>query len=61
MSNPLLCRLLTREEVASILRIHASTVSRLVKSRELTALRIGKRPMFRSEDVKAFIDNRIGK
>lgn len=59
METPVLRGLLTRSEVANILRVHPSTVSRFVQARELPTVRIGKRPMFREQDVRQFIENRI--
>jgi excisionase family DNA binding protein len=52
--------IMTRTEVASYLRVDKSTVSRLAKSGEISCFKIGTRLLFKSSDVLAFIDNRIG-
>ena len=52
-------RLLTIAEVADQLRVHRSTVSRLLKDGELTHVRIGSRKLIRYQDVCAFIESRI--
>jgi len=50
--------ILTVAEVAAILRIHRSTVSRYAKSGELKSHLIGSRRLFKREDVLAFFDNK---
>ena len=49
--------ILTVQEVASLLRVHRSTITRLAKSGELKSHQIGSRRLFKKEDVYAFFDN----
>ena len=51
---------MTRTEVAHYLRVDKSTISRLAKSNEIPCFKIGTRLLFKTVDVLAFIDNRIG-
>ena len=50
--------ILTVSEVADLLRIHRSTVSRYAKSGELKSHLIGSRRLFKIEDVLTFFDNK---
>ena len=50
-------RILIVEEVAEILRVHRSTVSRLALSGELRSYVIGNRRLFKESDVWAFFEN----
>ena len=50
-------RILTVKEVAEILRIHRSTVSRYAMSGELRSYVIGNRRLFKEVDVWAFFEN----
>lgn len=52
-------RILTVQEVAEILRIHRSTVSRYAMSGELRSYVIGNRRLFKESDVWAFFDNQV--
>ena len=52
-------KILTVAEVAKILRIHRSTVSRYAMSGELKSYVIGNRRLFKEEDVWAFFENRV--
>ena len=52
-------RLLTIKEVAQIMRVHRSTVSRYITSGELKAYGIGNRKLVKEEDLWLFIENRI--
>ncbi len=50
--------LLTLQEVAKILRINRSSVSRLLKAKELSYIVVGGRKLVEETDLQAFIDNR---
>jgi excisionase family DNA binding protein len=52
-------RVLTVQEVADILRVHRSTISRYANSGELKSYRIGNRRLFRETDVWTFFDNQV--
>jgi len=52
-------KILTTQEVAEILRVHRSTVSRLAMSGELKSYIIGSRRLFKEDDVWTFFENRI--
>jgi excisionase family DNA binding protein len=52
-------RILTVQEVADLLRVHRSTVSRYAKSGELRSYVMGTRRLFRSDDVWAFFENQV--
>jgi excisionase family DNA binding protein len=52
-------RILTVQEVADILRVHRTTISRYVMSGELKSYLIGSRRLFRENDVWAFFESRI--
>jgi len=49
--------ILTIQEVAKLLRIHRSTVSRYAKSGEIRSYVIGNRRLFKEDDVWTFFDN----
>lgn len=51
-------RVLTRKEVAALLRVDPSTVTRYAKSGELRHHRVGSRILFRESYVWEFFDNR---
>lgn len=51
--------ILTVSEVAALLRLHRSTVSRYAKCGELKSHLIGTRRLFKKEDVLVFFENRI--
>jgi len=50
-------KILTVAEVAIILRVHRTTVSRYAMSGELKSYMLGKRRLFRKEDVWLFFEN----
>lgn len=53
--------IMTVAEVATFLRVHRSTVTRLAKSGELSSHKIGNRRLFKASDVWTFFDNqRVG-
>ena len=52
-------KILTVKEVADILRVHRSTVSRFAQSGELKSYRVGNRRLFKESDVMAFFDNQV--
>ena len=52
-------RILTVQEVADLLRIHRSTVSRYAQSGELKSYVIGSRRLFKENDVWAFFENQV--
>ena len=51
-------KILTVQEVADILRIHRTTVSRYAVSGELRSYVVGNRRLFKDSDVWAFFENR---
>ncbi|MCX6984529.1 MAG: helix-turn-helix domain-containing protein [Lentisphaerae bacterium] len=53
------CRLWDEKETESRTNVSYWTLRRLVKRGELNPVRIGKRVLFRPEDIKRFIDSRI--
>jgi excisionase family DNA binding protein len=55
--NPL--KILTVAEVAEILRVHRSTISRYARSGELKSYVLGNRRLFKSEDVWSFFENQV--
>ena len=52
-------KILTIQEVANLLRVHRSTISRYAKSGELKSYLIGNRRLFKKDDVLAFFDNQV--
>ncbi|GEM_PF-2192343 len=52
-------KILTVKEVASLLRVHRSTITRYALSGELRSHVIGNRRLFKDSDVWAFFENRI--
>lgn len=52
-------RILTLKEVADLLRIHRSTVSRLALSGGLKSYVIGNRRLFKESDVWQFFENQV--
>ena len=50
---------LTVQEVAELLRVHRSTVSRFAKSGELRSYLVGNRRLFKNSDVWAFFENQV--
>ena len=57
-NDPQHAKILTVQEVAELLRIHPSTVSRHAKSGELKSYLVGGRRLFKAIDVWAFFENR---
>ena len=49
--------ILTIQEVAKLLRIHRSTVSRYARSGEIKSYVIGNRRLIKEDDVWTFFDN----
>ena len=58
-NDPQNIKILTVQEVAEILRIHRSTVSRYAMSGELKSYVLGSRRLFKEDDVWSFFENRI--
>ena len=54
-------KILTVNEVAEILRVHRSTISRYAVNGELKSYLIGNRRLFKECDVWAFFENQIEK
>jgi excisionase family DNA binding protein len=54
--NNSLEKLLTVEEVMTLLRISRPTLYRLLKSKALGPVRIGKRTLFDPADIRAFVE-----
>ena len=52
-------KVLTVAEVAELLRVHRSTISRYARSGELRSYLIGNRRLFKSEDVWSFFENQV--
>ncbi|MFZ0448831.1 MAG: helix-turn-helix domain-containing protein [Desulfatiglandaceae bacterium] len=52
-------RIMALTEVADLLRVHRSTISRYAKSGELKSYQIGNRRLFKSADVWSFFENQI--
>ena len=50
--------IMTVAEVAALLRVHRSTVSRYAMSGELPSHKLGNRRLFKASDVRAFFDKR---
>ncbi len=50
-------KVLTVQEVAEILRVHRSTISRYAISGELKSYTIGNRRLFKENDVWMFFEN----
>jgi len=49
-------KILTVQEVADLLKVHRSTVSRFAQSGELDSYLIGTRRLFKESDVLAFFE-----
>jgi len=50
--------LLTKAEAAEYLHLSLATIDRLIKSRDLPHIKVGKKVLFRIRDLEAFIDVR---
>jgi excisionase family DNA binding protein len=57
-SPPALGRFYTVAEVARQLRVSNMTVYRLIKSGQLSAVRVGRGYRIRSEDIRKYLDER---
>ncbi len=53
---PKIEKLLTLQEVADILRVNRSSVSRLIKGKMLSYIEVGGRKLVAEQDLLAFID-----
>ena len=58
-NDPQNSKILTVQEVANLLRVHRSTVSRYAMSGELKSYVIGNRRLFKDLDVWAFFENQV--
>jgi excisionase family DNA binding protein len=56
-NDPQNIKILTVQEVADILRIHRSTVSRFAMAGALRSYVVGNRRLFKDSDVWAFFEN----
>ena len=54
-------KILTIQEVADLLRVHRSTISRYAMSGELKSYVIGNRRLFKDEDVWMFFENQAAR
>ena len=52
-------RILTIQEVAELLRVHRTTVSRLARTGELKSYVLGSRRLFKESDVLTFFENQL--
>jgi excisionase family DNA binding protein len=52
-------KILTVQEVANILRVHRSTITRYALSGLLTSHVLGNRRLFKESDVWKFFDNQV--
>jgi excisionase family DNA binding protein len=52
-------KIMTVQEVADLLRVHRSTVSRYAMSGELRSYTIGNRRLFKDVDVWTFFENQV--
>ena len=54
-------RILTIQEVADLLRLHRSTVTRYAQAGTLKSHIIGSRRLFKESDVWSFFDNQVAR
>ena len=54
-------KIMTVKEVAELLRVHRSTISRYAKSGELKSHLIGNRRLFKESDVLTFFENQVAR
>ena len=54
-------KILTVQEVADLLRVHRSTVSRYAMSGELRSYVLGNRRLFKVSDVWSFFENQVAR
>jgi len=52
-------RILTIQEVAKLLRVHRSTISRYAQAGILKSYVLGNRRLFKDSDVWSFFDNQV--
>ena len=52
-------QILTISEVAELLRVHRTTVTRYAQSGELRSYQIGSRRLFKESDVWLFFENQV--
>ena len=52
-------RILTVAEVAELMRVHRSTISRYAASGELKSYLLGNRRLFKEDDVWMFFENQV--
>ena len=57
--NNELINILTVQEVAELLRLHRSTVTRLAMSGEIKSYKLGNRRLFKDVDVLSFFENQV--
>lgn len=50
--------MLTVNEVAALLRVHTSTIYRMLKYKELPAFRVGSDWRFRSDELERFLNKK---
>jgi excisionase family DNA binding protein len=53
--EPAVCRLLTAQEVAQILRVPPSTVYELARSRRIPFVKVGRRTRFEAQSLQGWI------
>lgn len=53
--------LLTKKEVAELLRSSIATVDRLMRSKKVKYLKLEKKVLFRKKDIDAFLEKRLVK
>lgn len=56
MISDIKTKILTIDEVAEMLRVHRSTVSRFAQSGELVSYLVGTRRLFKESDVLSFFE-----
>lgn len=54
-------QILTVSEVAELLRVHRTTVSRYAQSGELRSYQIGSRRLFKESDVWSFFEKQVAR
>jgi len=54
-------KILTIQEVADLLRLHRSTVTRYAQAGTLKSYMIGSRRLFKESDVWSFFDNQVAR
>jgi len=54
-------QILTAKEVAELLRVHRTTITRYAKSGALKSYLLGTRRLFKSDDVWAFFENQVAR